>query len=40
MIVEVLGARAHSHFGGPEISLDTFEFSGDAAGAVRQLDRV
>ena len=40
MIVEVLGARAHSHFGGPAISLDTFEFSGDAAGAVRQLDRV
>jgi hypothetical protein len=40
MIVEVLGARVHSHFGGPPISLDTFEFSGDAAGAVRQLDEV
>ena len=40
MIVEVLGERVHSHFGGPPVSLGSFEFSGDAAGAVAQLDEV
>ena len=38
MIVEVLGERVHSHFGGPDVRLSTFAFSGDAAGALVQLD--
>lgn len=40
MIVEVLGARVHSHFGGPPVALETFAFSGTAAGALEQIDSV
>lgn len=36
--VGVLGARAHSHFAGPEASYDTFGYAGTASGALRQLD--
>lgn len=38
VVVGVLGARAHSHFGAPEASYDTFRYAGSAAGALRQLD--
>jgi hypothetical protein len=40
MIVEVLGERVHSHFGGPAIGLSTFPFAGSAAEALTQLDGV
>ena len=38
MIVEVLGERVHSHFGGPEISVPTFGYAGTARSALTQLD--
>jgi hypothetical protein len=40
MIVEVLGARVHSHFGGPPVDLESFGFAGSAAEAISQLDSV
>ncbi len=36
--VGVLGARAHSHFGGPEASDESFAYAGSADEALRQLD--
>jgi hypothetical protein len=39
MIVEVLGERVHSHFGGPAVSLETFSFAGTARVALDQLDQ-
>ncbi|MGO1172893.1 MAG: DinB family protein [Actinomycetaceae bacterium] len=38
VIVGVLGARAHSHFGGPEVGYETFDYAGDARTALAQLD--
>jgi hypothetical protein len=38
LIVGVLGARVHSHFGGPEADYLSWDYSGTAAGAVHQLD--
>jgi hypothetical protein len=38
IIVGVLGERNHSHFGGPEISYDSFAYAGTAAEALQQLD--
>ena len=40
MIVEVLGERVHSHFGGPPVTIGTFAFAGTAAMALSQLDVV
>lgn len=38
VVVGVLGARTHSHFGGPEADYETFTYAGTAEGALRQLD--
>lgn len=38
VVVGVLGARWHSHFGGPEYDYMTHAYAGDAAGALAQLD--
>ena len=38
VIVGVLGERNASHFGGPAIGYETFEYAGTAADALRQLD--
>jgi hypothetical protein len=38
MIVEVLGERVHSHFGGPGVKVSTFGFAGTADDALSQLD--
>jgi hypothetical protein len=38
--VQVFGARVASHFGGPPVDPQTFEFAGTASGALRQLDDV
>ncbi len=38
VIVGVLGARVHSHFGGPEADYLTFDYAGTADGALAQLD--
>ena len=38
VIVGVLGARAHSHFGGPEADYLTWDWAGTAEGALQQLD--
>ena len=38
VIVGVLGARNHSHFGGPEIDYMTWEYAGTADEALAQLD--
>lgn len=38
IIVGVLGARVHSHFGGPEVDYQTFEYAGTADEALAQLD--
>lgn len=38
IIVGVLGARAHSHFGGPPADYRTWRYAGTAQGALRQLD--
>ncbi|MFL6071277.1 MAG: DinB family protein [Actinomycetes bacterium] len=40
MIVEVLGERVHSHFGGPPVSIADFAFAGTASAALTQLDAV
>ncbi|HTU73136.1 MAG TPA: DinB family protein, partial [Trebonia sp.] len=36
--VGVFGQRAASHFGGPEISYQTYDYPGDAATALSRLD--
>ncbi|WP_353355169.1 DinB family protein [Intrasporangium sp. DVR] len=38
VIVGVLGARVHGHFGGPAADYLTWPYSGTAAGALAQLD--
>jgi hypothetical protein len=38
IIVGVLGSRVHSHFGGPAMDWDTFEYAATAAEALDQLD--
>lgn len=38
VVVGVLGARAHSHFGGPPASYDGWDYAGTAAEGLRQLD--
>ena len=38
IIVGVLGARVHSHFGGPEVDYQTFEYADTADAALSQLD--
>lgn len=38
IIVGVLGMRVASHFGGPPVDYQTFEYAGTAAGALAQLD--
>ncbi|WP_347354546.1 DinB family protein [Intrasporangium sp.] len=38
VIVGVLGARVHGHFGGPEADYLTWDYSGTAQGALTQLD--
>lgn len=40
LVVGVLGARWHTHFGGPPYSYETFTYAGDAAGGLAQLDEV
>ena len=40
VIVGVFGARAHSHFGGPEADYNTWPWATDADAALRQLDDV
>lgn len=39
VVVGVLGARWHDHFGGPPHDYMTHEFAGDAVGGLAQLDR-
>ncbi len=39
VIVGVLGVRNASHFGGPAVSYQTYDWSRTADGAVDQLDR-
>jgi hypothetical protein len=39
LVVGVLGARWHSHFGGPPHDYMTHRYAGDAAGGLAQLDR-
>lgn len=38
VIVGCLGARAHSHFGGPDADVLTWDYAGTAQGALHQLD--
>ncbi len=38
VVVGVLGARAHSHFGGPPTDYDTWRYAGTADEALAQLD--
>jgi hypothetical protein len=38
IIVGVLGARVHSHFGGPPADYQTWNYARDAATALQQLD--
>ena len=38
VVVGVLGARAHSHFGGPPADYDSFAYAGTAQEALDQLD--
>jgi hypothetical protein len=40
VIVGVLGMRTASHFGGPEISYDSYPYAGSAEDALKQLDDV
>ena len=46
LVVGVFGARNHAHFGGPEVSYESFEYAGDvrpgpgpARRALRPVDR-
>ena len=38
IIVGVLGARVHSHFGGPEVDYLSFDYAGTADEALAQVD--
>src|SRR6476661_10645299 len=38
VIVGVLGARVHSHFGGPEVDYLSFDYAGTAHVALEQVD--
>jgi hypothetical protein len=38
LVVGVLGMRNHSHFGGPALDYESFEYAGTADGALAQLD--
>ncbi|MDO5495673.1 MAG: DinB family protein, partial [bacterium] len=38
LVVGVFGERVHGHFGGPAVSYDSWEYAGDAATALEQLD--
>ena len=38
VVVGVLGARVHSHFGGPPVDYETWEYAGTAGAALAQLD--
>jgi hypothetical protein len=38
LVVGCFGLRAASHFGGPAVSYDTYEYPGTAAGALADLD--
>ena len=38
LIVGVFGERVASHFGGPPVSWDTYDYPGDAATALARLD--
>lgn len=38
VVVGVFGARVHSHFGGPPVDYMTFDYAGDAADGLAQLD--
>lgn len=38
VIVGVLGARVHGHFGGPAMDYESFAYADTANGALRQLD--
>jgi DinB superfamily len=40
LIVGVFGSPVASHFGGPPVSYQTFEYAGRAAQALQQLDDV
>jgi hypothetical protein len=40
IIVGVLGMRVASHFGGPAMDYQNFDYAGTAAGALEQLDEV
>lgn len=40
LVVGVLGARVHSHFAGPEVDYQGFDYAGTAAKALDQLDQV
>lgn len=40
VIVGVLGMRVASHFGGPTMDYQSFDYAGTAAGALAQLDEV
>ncbi|WP_028920831.1 DinB family protein [Pseudonocardia acaciae] len=39
LIVGVFGMRVAGHFGGPAMDYDTYDYPGDAAGALSQLDQ-
>ncbi|MEO7753910.1 MAG: DinB family protein [Terracoccus sp.] len=38
LVVGVLGARVHGHFGGPAVDYPTFDYAPTATGALTQLD--
>lgn len=38
LVVGCFGLRAASHFGGPPVSYDTYDYAGDAATALARLD--
>lgn len=38
LVVGCVGARAHSHFGGPEMEYPTWDYAGTAAEGLTQLD--
>ncbi|MGN6753374.1 MAG: DinB family protein [Intrasporangium sp.] len=40
LVVGVLGARVHGHFGGPEVDYLGFDYAGTADGALSQLDEM
>jgi DinB superfamily len=38
LVIGCFGMRAASHFGGPAVSYETYDYSGDAASALARLD--